>query len=295
MTFDLRQFEEYLENALHASNLYSLQEYAWEDADTPSSEYVGFAMWQTDQPDIDFNALMDLRPVARPPTDIETALLTMGEDYCGLMDSSRYSIGLMLLWYDDAMACTSRDQPFWSYYIDAVVKLAMASDRLRQLLIVTSTGRSVAKYNPNMRPTPGYAAPFESASQQLTARGIDLSAHAGLLDDIRPFGSAIALFRSRRNKIVHEAATRMALAVRQYMRDLSTKYNAEHTATTQPPGGLARPSEGPISSLVPTVDGQSTSDVAAALALTKDWYLRLIEAGNIVFQIDYWARRAQPK
>ncbi|MGA9355109.1 MAG: hypothetical protein WBV46_15560 [Terriglobales bacterium] len=41
---------------LNADGIYPALDYAWEDEDTPSSEYTGLAMWTTDAPfELDHN------------------------------------------------------------------------------------------------------------------------------------------------------------------------------------------------------------------------------------------------
>jgi len=139
--------EREVEAALGDAAIYEIGSYGWLNENDADPEYIGHAMWQVDQPSIDHNALLGESPVRRRPKDIEKEILTAGEDFCGLMLASRLSIGLMLLWTRQAAKHPLHASPiFWVHHTDAFLKLAIASDRLRDLLIVACTGTSAKSY-----------------------------------------------------------------------------------------------------------------------------------------------------
>jgi hypothetical protein len=73
----------------------------------------------------------------RRPKDIEKEILTSGEDFCGLMEASRLSIGLVLIWKGRAQENPINESTFfWLHHTDAFLKLAIASDRIRDLRII---------------------------------------------------------------------------------------------------------------------------------------------------------------
>src|SRR5690349_4087382 len=167
--------ERHVQVALNEASIYEIGSYGWVNENDPDLEFIGHAMWQMDQPPLDQNALFGEGPVRRRPKDIEREILISGEDFCGLMEMARLSIGLSLLW-----KCQAQQNPinesnfFWLHYTDSFLKLAMASDRLRDLLIIACTGRAAKYYGKKqkgkLRPT--YETPFEDAVVLISERGI---------------------------------------------------------------------------------------------------------------------------
>jgi len=117
--------------ALNEASIYDIGSYGWLNEYDADPEFVGHAMWQIDQPLAHQIELFGEGPVRKRPKDIEKEILTSGEDFCGLMETSRLSIGLALIWKH-----TARENPlnennfFWLHHTDAFLKLAIASDRI---------------------------------------------------------------------------------------------------------------------------------------------------------------------
>src|SRR5215217_5726390 len=165
-------------------------------------------MWQVDAPSLDESALFGESRVRIRPREIEKEILTSGEDFWGLMEASRLSIGLALVWKRLA-----RDNPinesayFWLHHTDSFLKLAMASDRLRDLLIIACTNAPPKPYNKKNR---RYVTPFENAGDLIAKRGIDDHHLVGPLAALPAVAHELYRYRLRRNAIVHDVATRMA-------------------------------------------------------------------------------------
>jgi hypothetical protein len=165
--------EGYVESILQEVKLHDIEHYGWLNENDPDPEFIGHAMWQVDQPSIDFNCLFGQSPVLTRPEDIEKEILTVGEDFCGLMKACRLSIGLTMMWHRQAHNRPFDESPFFQlHYVDAVIKLAVASDRIRDLLIVASTGDHAKAYKRKDKPNRLYIAPFDNAEELLNDRGL---------------------------------------------------------------------------------------------------------------------------
>jgi hypothetical protein len=126
-----------VQEALNEASIYAIGSYGWVSENDPDPEFIGHSMWQLDQPPLDQSALFGEGPVGRRPKDIEKEILICGEDFCGLMEMSRLSIGLSLVWKSQAQQNPINESNFfWLHHTDSFLKLAMASDRLRDLLII---------------------------------------------------------------------------------------------------------------------------------------------------------------
>jgi len=94
--------EREVQSALAEASVYDVSSYGWLNENDADPGFIGHAMWQIDPPSIDLKALLGETPVSRRPEDIEREILTAGEDFCGLMQAARLSIGLALLWQTQA-------------------------------------------------------------------------------------------------------------------------------------------------------------------------------------------------
>ena len=188
-------------------------------------------MWQTDGPSIDDYTLSGEQPVGRRPGEIEKFILTAGEDFSGLMQACRLSVGLALVWHHQAQHDYFGDSPFyWLHHTDSCLKLAIASDRLRDLLVVACTGNLPASYRKVTRQNRLFVTPFKEAEALLSARGIKDGRLAEPLTLLPVFGGKIFEFIDRRNAIVHEVATRMAKLIRDSVSQLQTRFDREQAS-----------------------------------------------------------------
>ena len=160
--------------ALNEASIYAIGSYGWVSENDPDPEFIGHAMWQVDQPPLDQSALFGEGPVRRRPKDIEREILISGEDFCGLMEMARLSIGLSLVWKSQAQQNPINESNFfWLHHTDSFLKLAMASDRLRDLLIIACTGKAAKGYGKNQKRKSRltYVTPFENTGGLISKRG----------------------------------------------------------------------------------------------------------------------------
>jgi hypothetical protein len=263
-----------VEVALNEASIYEINSYGWISENDPDPEFIGHAMWQVDQPPLDHSALFGEAPVHRRPKDIEKELLVCGEDFSGLMEMARLSIGLALIWKSQAQENPINESSFfWLHHTDSFLKLAMASDRLRDLLIIACTGTRARRY--------------DEAAVLISRRGISGQHLDQPLSTLPVIARDLAKFRDRRNVIVHEVATRMAKFVGEAATRLQKRFDQEQTKLSFPT--KANASE--RLSRAKRRKAEIESEIECATEDLKDWYRLLIQASNSVFQVEYWTRR----
>lgn len=285
-------------SALENAQIFDIESYGWLNADDPDPEFIGHAMWQTNSKYIDYLEVIGESPVSRRPTNEEKWILTLGEDLCGLMQASRLSLGLALVWAPRLklnMLAPIENSFFWAQHMNAFLTLAIASDRLRDLLIVAITG-SETKVFENRATTPKqkkenrwYVTPFKEAGQILSRRGVKTEHLKQAISDLPGEASYIYKRMKRRNSIVHEIAIRIAKHVCQNLLDLQAKYDDEQNKEFSPKGD-------DIGEWLLCSDSrvdEMGSEIDAAVKELCDWYLLLIKACSNVFQIEYWSRSAR--
>ena len=279
-----------VQEALNEASIYEIGSYGWVSENDPDPEYIGHAMWQIDQPPIDQSALFGEGPVRRRPKDVEKEILICGEDFCGLMEMSRLSIGLALVW-----KCQAQQNPinesnlFWLHHTDSFLKLAMASDRLRDLLVIACTGKAAKRYGKYQKgkPQPTYVTPFKDAGVLISKRGIHEQHLVKPLRELPVVAPELAKFRNRRNEIVHDVATRMAKFIGETATVLQKRFDQEQKKSFQPK--RRNGSELLLRSKTRRVEIEL--EIECATEELKKWYTLLIEASNHVFQVEYWTRR----
>ena len=206
--------EREVQAALATAAIHDIGSYGWLNEYDADPKFIGHAMWQTDQPHIDLHALIGDGPVSRLPSDVEKQILTLGEDFCGLMQSSRLSIGLALLWIPHAKHnVLNESQYLWLHHTDAYLKLAIASDRLRDLLVVACTGNSLKDYEKLSKKHRFFVTPFQMAETLLADRGLQDQRLSEPLKALLEYADRIYVEIDRRAAIVHEIATRMGHSV----------------------------------------------------------------------------------
>lgn len=276
-----------VEATLVAAQVYEIGSYGWLNENDADPDFVGHAMWQTDQPYIDHNALFGEAPVQRRPNETEKQILTIGEDFCGLMQASRLSIGLALLWEPHARRNVLNDSNyFWLHHTDAFLKLAIASDRLCDLLVVACTGDKPNVFKNANKQNRKYVTPFAEAQKLLSIRGLNDQRLAKPLALLVQDAADIFANIDRRNSIVHKVATRMAKHVQTSVTALQQQFDAK------PSSGFTPKSSRPADWL-PTVHARMReleAEIEYAATELRDWYWLLIKASNNVFQVEYWSR-----
>lgn len=282
---ELQSIESATITELNAAGIYDIGSYGWLNENDVDDEYVGHAMWQLQQPLA--HALEDPfgeRAVQVRPTERDKQVLVAGEDFCG-MRLARMSIGLALLWRKHRPSHPLEDYPyFWLHHTDAVLKLSVAADRLREVMIVACTGGSVSAFERQGKKTTWYVAPFEQATALLEARGVMNPKAAGPIASLPKLAHQIYTYVARRNRIVHEVATRMAQLTRDETEALQKRYDRE-----QKDGHIAFVPMREIPDYQDLADAQQAELDQAATAIC-DWYKTMIDASNNVFQVEYWSR-----
>jgi hypothetical protein len=167
---------------------------------------------------------------------------------------------------------------------DAILKLAIASDRLRDVLIVACTGDTVDRYQYAAKANRRYVTPFEDAAKLLAARGVSVVEVTGPIAALPPLAHKIFANIDTRNRIVHEIATRAGRLTRQQAEALEQRYDIESR-----PGPIAFE---PMRKNCDVDDAASTyaAELDQAVKTPIDWYALLVSASNLVFQIEYWSR-----
>lgn len=289
--FNSEAFLNELDSALLAEKVFDISSYGWLNADDTDPDFIGHAMWQIDQPSIDYKALMGESPVQSRPNELDKEILTAGEDFCGLMQASRISIGMALVWHRKAVLDLMNENAFfWNHHTDTFLKLEIASDRLRKILIVSCTGnpsRNFKHFAEQRAWKDWYTTPFIHAGLLLQERGIVDERIAEPLMAILDLSNEIYNFIAQRNKVVHEIATRIA---RSTQKSLS---NLQHLHDRQKRLGFS-PKRPDLCSWVPTGEDWS-EERRRELDVAKEelirWYNILVQASSQVFQIEYWSRQ----
>ncbi len=283
--------EREVQSALAEASVYDVSSYGWLNENDADPEFIGHAMWQTDQPSIDLKALFGEAPVSRRPEDIEKEILTAGEDFCGLMQAARLSIGLALLWQTQAHKDPWNESPFfWLHHTDAFLKLAIASDRLRDLLVIACTGATRKSYQGKGKPSRNhkYVTPYRDACELLTSRGLNDDRLVEPLAALPELAEKLFTYIDRRHEIVHEVATHMAKVVRDSASKLQQLYDDQEREH-----GFSPHSDAEWFSIVNAAradEDESRRQIDHAIHELRDWYILLIQASNCVFQIEYWSR-----
>ena len=271
---------------LHTAGVYDISSYGWLNENDVDPELVGHAMWQLDQPLVrPLDDPFDELPVLERPSPRDKQVLVAGEDFCGMMRLARSSIGLALLWRRYRPGNPLADQRYLDLHqTDAILKLAIASDRLRDVLIVACTGDTVETYQHAAKANRRYVTPFEGAAMLLAARGVPVVEVTGPIAALPSLAHKIFANIDTRNRIVHEIATRTGQLTRQQAEALELRYDRESRA-----GPMAVKPMRQIRDF-----GEAVAAHAAELdqVVNKliDWYALLVSASNLVFQIEYWSR-----
>lgn len=282
----LADLESEVDKVLAAAGVFDIGSYGWLNENDADPEHIGHAMWQADQPNVDFSAVFGDAPVRRRPKELEKEVLTLGEDFCGLMKASRLSIGLTLLWERQATQTFLNESTFFRlHHMDAYLKLAMASDRLRDMLIVACTGSEAKNYR-TTRQRREYVSSFNEATSLLALRRVDTSRLSESLAALPAQALSIYGFIDRRHKIVHEVATTMARSLRDTVAELQQKYDDQQTH-----GFTPRSIEfADLKHKAETLEEGYRRELANSVQELITWYKLLVDTSNHVFQVEYVSR-----
>ncbi len=221
-----KELRERIDDILHANNIFKMAAHGWLDADTEDPEFIGHAMWQTQSlsfyyADACFAASQGQ---ALPPKLLEPwekFLVVAGEDFEGLIEAARLTIGLTLLSRDTPdHAVESEVSFFQTYLMQSMMTLGAASERIRDVFIAAAFQETRNGYcNPRdealRKRRKRYVAPFEEAREKFnTPAWGAMTRSLALLPEM---ASRVYEFYRMRNEIVHELATEIAKRRKQYV------------------------------------------------------------------------------
>lgn len=283
----LATFERRVKAALAKASLFEIGSYGWLNDEDPDPTLVGHAMWQLRERNLDAPALLGEAPLSRRPDELDKAIQVAGEDFCGLTLAARWSIGLALVWKTHGEDDPFNEQPFfWVHHTDAFLKLAIASQRIRDLLILACTGGSVRAYYDVCRQERKRPNIFGDAARLLASRGLNDGRLDEALAALPRLGLALGTFVEQRNEIVHDVATRMAKFTRDSLAELQERYDQEEREGFSPIPVDA----GDWLATGQAHDAALRAEVDRAAGELREWYLLLVQASNCVFQVEYWSR-----
>ena len=273
------------EDLLHEAGIWALNSYGWLNAYDANPEFVGHAMWQTDQPldllhDFDIQSSCEAKP--SPPPKWQRLIALLGGDFEGLMQAARMSTGLFLV-----QAKLSRDNMFNKddlldlHWLGSVVYLSTASDRIRALFIAAVFRKSVedyatGRYNDHKRSW--YTTPFIEAREALANSSPDL---AEALAKAPSLAEEIYQLREKRNELIHELATSIGRRRRALLDE-------------RPP--TARPRNFDFPSLQRAIkesEARHNRQLSDTIKQLAGWHELLARASNEVFIVEHY-RRSQP-
>jgi hypothetical protein len=189
---------------------------------------------------------------------------------------ARRSLGMTLCYAEmlDPENLMPHDAEFWHECSSALLWLNIASDRLREYLLMAAFGQTQKQYikqykkqYPKQNQKIPYSEPFKHALDQSSDELREI------LRKLLALATIIQDHRGRRNKLVHEVATRTAERGLEMLR----QQRAEAKRNSQSPYHLHI-----------TDDAEQR---AAALERAKQWYTNLVDASSLVFEFEYFSRR----
>ena len=130
----IEYLDEELRLFLNAKEIYEINQYGWLADGRPDPDYMGIAMWQTEPP-ISHSNISNITEPPEFPSFSQTVMeriFKTGLEFEELMKSARHSIGLTYLYHKDTDALS---HCFSYHHSDTIMKLGMATDRLRELFI----------------------------------------------------------------------------------------------------------------------------------------------------------------
>jgi hypothetical protein len=281
-----------LSGVLNENGIYDIDAYGWLNDEDVDSEYVGHAMRQLEPPFQHDFGLFEGRAAAAPrPSEAVELLYVATEDFISTMQLARLSIGLLLMHEQQGFGAPEPSL-FELFYLDTVLKLNVASDRLRTVWMLaitrgeTAVGASVSGRNPLWFTTPFLDAdPLVRTQRDLPNEA--LNKVLPVLPAMGPLSEAIYKHRDRRNGLVHRIATRAAgLSGRmvRLQRELYDRRNA---------GTLVINELGVLLDGFPSDTHEVLGDDVApqdAIAEMKSWYRELIQLSNLVFEAEHYLR-----
>jgi hypothetical protein len=278
----------HLNDALHAeaerlltvAKIWKLGNFGWLNGYDADPDFIGHAQWQTDPP-IDnpmiFNARGTYKAEQPEPPEWLKTIAIAGADFEGLMEAARMSMGLLLLSID----ATSEKQFVNDSFLDlhrmsALIYLATASERVRELFIAAAFRKRQEEYNKakgkvHGEPRKWFSSPFIEAA--------DIFADCDCLPKLIALVPDIVEMREERNILVHEIATEIAQRER--------KSHAQQSGLPSPTVENFQELQTMRAAIRESFDRQRE----AAIKNLSDRYSLLVRASNEIFEFENRVRR----
>lgn len=284
----LSSFQDEADQLLSKNKIYDILNYGWLDHDTPDPEHFGHFIWQTEPPfEHEWGAFFNQGKVTYTPTKRDEVFLRNGEDFAGSMMFARRSLGMALCYAEmlDPENLMGNDAEFWHECSSTFLWLNIASDRVREYLLMAAFGQTQKQYtkqykkqHPKQNHRIPYSEPFKRAldksSDELRETLRKLLALATIIQD----------HRARRNKLVHDTATRTAERSLEMLRQQRVEASRRQAVPRQNGGE-------PPYRLHITDDARQRT---AALERAKQWYANLVDASSLAFEFEYFSRPGKP-
>lgn len=199
--------------SLHSHSLYSPGVVGWLNAYDPDPDFIGYAMWATNAPSYTSTDEWGM-PSYSELDEITKAKTLAGEDFEAFLELAWHGIGLTLLYAEHrAHPISSQQDITWYHLATSFISLTVASDRIRDLFILSAFGLSLRRYRSGERGA--YPYPFQEYTDMIAGSAAEpvVALSRGLLEQ----ATVIEPIRRYRNRLVHEIAPHSARTVRELM------------------------------------------------------------------------------
>ncbi len=259
-----------IKRAAEGAGLYAVESYGWLNENDADPEFLGHAMWQTEQP-------MLAESTDAPLSRVDVELLTAGEDFYGLMEAARIAAGLAVFRLPHVSGQPfHNDHLFWSQTLQAVIALGTATDRLREFARIGFRG-GWPKRSGN---TGEWEVPFGAAAT-LVSTAPPFVRDAGVR--LQSVGAILHHRRKVRHEAVHELATKVAKSTNELATHVHEHGRRALEVEHLPYEEIQRRYE----------DGHAAvlREHREAIEQIKSWYLLLVRASSDTFIVENWIRR----
>ncbi|WP_461329998.1 hypothetical protein [Bradyrhizobium diazoefficiens] len=268
------------ERLLTVARIWKLGNFGWLNAYDADPAHIGHAQWQTDPP-IDnpmiFNARGTYKAVQPEPPEWLKTIAIAGADFEGLMEAARMSMGLLLLSIDAARGKEFVNDSFFDLHrMSALIYLATASERLRELFIAAAFRQRQEEYNKakskvHGEPRRKFSSPFIEAADKFVG--------CGCLSRLIALAPDIVTMRKERNILVHEIATEIAQRERQ-----------SHAEQSGPPPPTIENFQA-LKAMQAAIRERLARERDSAIRNLSDRYSLLVRVSNEIFEFENHVRR----
>jgi hypothetical protein len=262
---------------LHSHSLYSPSVVGWLNEHDPDPDFVGYAMWATDAPSYTSTDEWGM-PSYSELDELTKAKTLAGEDFEAFLELAWHGIGLTLLYAEHrAHPISSQQDITWYHLASSFIALTVASDRIRDLFVLSAFGLPLGAYRGGARGA--YPLPFREYASSIASGGSE--ALVTLNQRLLEHALIIEPMRRYRNKLVHEIASDSARTVRELMerpagerRELSHEEMLEFLRSAPP---------------VPS----HNAEINELVEDIKQMYASLIRMGSDAFEFELRLRRPE--